>query len=126
MYGDFFMLALKTTLTNKEKAEIAIKNRLFVAGWLLNEKLHEIKNGQIAANVNLHYEDNIPVAVAIEIIEEDYYDYKTMVFVRKSHRNKGIGSKLIKDLNPSKNGYVGKGIGTSINFWVKHGFKNIR
>ncbi|MBX9837675.1 MAG: GNAT family N-acetyltransferase [Silvanigrellaceae bacterium] len=120
------MLALQTILTNKEKAEIAIKNRLFVAGWLLNEKLHEIKNGQIAANVNLHYEDNIPVAVAIEILEDDYYDYKTMVFVRKSYRNKGIGSNLVKSLNANNNSPVGKGTDNSIKFWLKLGFKNIR
>jgi GNAT superfamily N-acetyltransferase len=120
------MSVIRSETTNQEKAAIAIKNRLFVPGWLLNAKLHEIKDGNLSANVNLHYENNVPVAVALEILEENYFEYKTMVFVRKNYRNKGIGSDLIKSLNADFKNAVGKGTDRSIKFWLKNGFKNIQ
>lgn len=120
------MIAINTEFEkNRKNASIAISKRLFVSGWLLNKILHEVKNGYISANVEIHYEDAIPVGVALEITEPHYNDYKTMIFVKKSFRNKGIGSKLIKKLNPSIHTLVGKGIGESLNFWLKNGYKNI-
>lgn len=120
------MIAINTQmLENKNKAEIALKNRLFVSGWLLNKILNQVKNGFISANLEIYYENELPVGVAVNITEENYNDYKTMIFVKKSYRNKGIGSKLIKQLNPSIDSMVGKGVPNSVNFWVKNGYKNI-
>lgn len=120
------MIAINTGFEkNKKNASIAISNRLFVSGWLLNSILHDVKNGYISANVEIHYENSIPVGVAVDIQEDSYNEYKTMIFVKKAFRNKGIGSKLIKKLNPSIHNLVGKGVPQSLNFWIKNGYKNI-
>lgn len=117
------MISLTEKNSFQELAKIAIKNRLFVSGWLLNSVLHQIKNGTLLAKVVLHYENNTPVAVAVNIVDASYFDYKTMVFVRKTQRNKGIGSKILKELDAPKNSQVGKGVNESVNFWLKNGYK---
>ncbi len=110
---------------NQINAQIAISNRLFHAGWQLNDLLHQIKKGELAAIVNLHYEDNKPVAVFVEIVEEDYSYYKSMIFVKKAYRNRGIGSKLLQKSNPDLKALVGTGTTDSLRFWEKNGFENI-
>lgn len=112
-------------INNKIKAQAAIKNRLFVSGWLLNNILHKVKDGSIEADIELFYEDDIAVGVAVNITEENYNDYKAMIFFKKQYRNKGIGSKLIKQLNPKSDTMVGKGVPNSLNFLIKNGYKNI-
>ncbi len=109
---------------NQMNADIALKNRLYVSGYMLSHLLKDIRLGNIAANVALHYEEDIPVGVAVHIIEEDYNDYQVMVFVRKSKRCKGIGSKLLKELDAPKTSIIGTGCSVSSRFWYKNGFRN--
>lgn len=111
---------LKQTIKNQNQinAKTAISNRLFQSGWQLNSILHKIYNGEIAAIVNLHYEDNKPVAVFVEIVEDDYFSYKSMIFVKKEYRNRGIGSKLLQKSNPDRKSLVGTGTNDSLRFWV--------
>ncbi len=110
---------------NQINAQIAISNRLFKSGWHLNSILHQIKNGELAAIVNLHYEDNKPVAVFVEVVEEDYYSYKSMIFVKKEYRKRGIGSTLLQKSNPDRKSIVGTGTNDSLKFWEKNGFEYI-
>jgi GNAT superfamily N-acetyltransferase len=118
---------LKQTIKNQNQinSKIAISNRLFQSGWHLNSILHKIYNGEIAAIVNLHYEDNKPVAVFVEIVEDDYFSYKSMIFVKKEYRNRGIGSKLLQKSNPDRKSLVGTGTNDSLRFWEKNGFEHI-
>lgn len=118
---------LKQTIKNQNQinAKIAISKRLFQSGWHLNSILHKIYNGEIAAIVNLHYEDNKPVAVFVEIVEDDYFSYKSMIFVKKEYRNRGIGSKLLQKSNPDRKSLVGTGTNDSLRFWEKNGFEHI-
>lgn len=110
---------------NQINADIALKNRLYVSGYLLSGILIDIRSGVLSANVVLHFEDNNPVGVAVHVLEDDYYDYQLMVFVRKSKRGNGIGSKLLKSLKAPEGCIVGRGCKASYPFWHKTGYFNV-
>lgn len=108
-------------------ANIALRGRLYVSGFLLSGVLKDIRAGILEARVNLHYEDDIPVGVAVLITDgvptnylSSYYDL--MIFVRTSYRNRGIGKKLIDEMNVSTRLKVGRGSRYSCNFWHSQGF----
>lgn len=121
------MAARKLELTNDNQinADIALKNRLYVSGYMLSEVLRKIRSGEFEGRVVIHCENDIPVGVAVEHYSPVVF-YKTMVFVRKSMRRKGIGSKLLKQLNAVKNSCVGIGCDASRRFWLKNGYTYIR
>lgn len=110
---------------NQINADIALKNRLYVSGYMLSGVLIDIRNGDNDGRVVIHFENDIPVGVAITQSAHSSY-YETMIFVRKSMRNRGIGAKLLTQLNASKTTRVGVGCKASRNFWQKHGFNYIR
>jgi GNAT superfamily N-acetyltransferase len=120
------MAARKLELTNDNQinADIALKNRLYVSGYMLSEVLRKIRSGEFDGRVVIHCENDIPVGVAVEHYSPVVF-YKTMVFVRKSMRRKGIGSKLLQQLQPRKSSYVGIGCDASRKFWQKNGFNSI-
>lgn len=108
-------------------ANIALRYRLYVSGFLLSGVLKDIRSGVLEARVDLHYEDDIPVGVAVLIMDgipsdvlSSYYDL--MIFVRKSYRNRGIGKQLINDMKVSTCLKVGRGSRYSLNFWQSQGF----
>jgi GNAT superfamily N-acetyltransferase len=117
------MPARKLELTNENQinADIALKNRLYVSGYMLSGVLVKIRNGKFDARVVIHIENEIPVGVAVYIPNEFFY-YQTMIFVRKSMRNRGIGSQLLEKLKAPRRTRVGIGCTASRNFWNKHGF----
>lgn len=109
-------------------ANIALRHRLYVSGFLLSGVLKDIRVGILDARVILHYEDDIPVGVAVLIIHgvptsylSSFYDL--MIFVRTSYRNRGIGKKLVKQMKVSTRLKVGRGSRYSSNFWQSMGFK---
>jgi GNAT superfamily N-acetyltransferase len=112
---------LELTTENQINADIALKNRLYVSGYMLSGVLVKIRSGKLDARVVIHVENDIPVGVAVTDFSHFSY-YGTMVFVRKSMRNRGIGSKLLEKLNASKNTRVGVGCTASSKFWRKNGF----
>lgn len=118
----------KTKWTNSQvNANIALRNRLYVSGFLLSGVLKDIRAGHACGVVNIHYEDDIPVGVIVHVTDGTLTDdlscyYDLMVFVRKSHRNKGIGKKLVNELNVSTDLKVGRGSQHSLNFWHSLGF----
>ncbi len=118
------MPALKMDLNqNQINANIALKNKLYVSGYMLSGVLKDVRAGELAANVVLHYENDIPIGVAVHVKEDDYDDYQVMVFVRKSKRRNGIGSILINRLNAPKDSVIGTGVDGSSRFWYKNGFR---
>lgn len=118
------MPALKSEMWNQNQinADIALKNRLYVSGYMLSGFLIQIRNGEIDGTVLLHYENDIPVGVAVS----GDFTYELMVFVRKSMRNKGIGSKLLSQMNTPKVAIVGRGCDASYHFWRKNGYYRMR
>lgn len=109
-------------------ANIALRGRLYVSGFLLSGVLKDIRAGILEARVVLHYEDELPVGVAVLITDgvptcylSSYYDL--MIFVRTSYRNRGIGKKLINAMKVSTRLKVGRGSRYSCNFWQSLGFK---
>jgi GNAT superfamily N-acetyltransferase len=116
-------LELKTE--NQINADIALKNRLYVSGYMLSGVLIKIRSGKLDARVVIHVENENPVGVAVYIPNEFSY-YETMIFVRKAMRNRGIGSSLLEKLNAPKKTRVGVGCSASRNFWYKNGFNYIR
>lgn len=121
------MPARKLELTNENQinADIALKNRLYVSGYMLSGVLIKIRSGKLDARVVIHVENENPVGVAVYIPSAFTY-YETMIFVRKSMRNRGIGSILLEKLNAPKKTRVGVGCSASRNFWHKNGFSYIR
>lgn len=114
-------IELKTE--NQINADIALKNRLYVSGYMLSGVLIDIRNGDNDGRVVIHFENDIPVGVAVT--QTSSY-YQTMIFVRKSMRKRGIGTKLLAQLDASKITRVGVGCKASLNFWHKNGFNYIR
>lgn len=118
----------KTEWTESQvNANIALRGRLYVSGFLLSGVLKDIRAGILEARVNLHYEDDIPVGVAVLITDgvptnylSSYYDL--MIFVRTNYRNRGIGKKLIDEMKVSTSLKVGRGSRYSCNFWHSQGF----
>ena len=113
--------------TSQINANIALRNRLYVSGFLLSGVLKDIRAGHADGIVNLHYEDDIPVGVIVHVTDGILTDdlscyYDLMIFVRNAHRNKGIGKKLVNELNVSTRLKVGRGSRYSQNFWSSLGF----
>lgn len=124
----FFMEIQKRLLDNelKIKADIALKNRLFVSGFDLSYLLQNIRSGQIGykeANIVLEYVEEKAVGVAVYVFDRDFEEESNVhVFVRKAFRRKGIGKKLIKSLNlPTEKNKLSVALGSnaSWSFWQK-------
>jgi hypothetical protein len=101
-----------------EGAKIALKARLWVIGWQLQQNLrhyseHPPKNGEIA----IGYLDDLPVAVVIHDNDQ------IMAFCRKALRGNKYASMCLAKLNSKllKNVYSEEGISGSKIFWHKNG-----
>lgn len=77
-------------MNTKEKADIALKNRLYISGWGLSGQLKSARKYPDVYEVSLEYLDGKPVGVAVL-----GYGGHVSIFVRKDCRRKGIGTKLI-------------------------------
>lgn len=113
---------------NQINADIALKNRLYVSGWMLSSHLKYIRDGKLNSIVKLHYEDGKPVGVVTVNKPYECFDSKILdtntanleIFVKKIYRNKGIGRKLIAELGEFPK-FGGWGIEGSHQFWRKVG-----
>lgn len=74
-------------------ADVALKSRLYVSGWLLSGYLRLARLAPENYYVHLHYVDERPVGV---ILISNIYSNEphVQIFVRKSMRRKGIGTIL--------------------------------
>lgn len=109
---------------NQINADLALRHRLYISrrDFCLSETLQYIRSGYSTdAKVVLHYENDIPVGVAVY---EPYDHVNIQIFVKKSMRHKGIGQKLMLALNAPDKSIVGLGnIADSKRFWEKQ--KNV-
>jgi hypothetical protein len=82
-----------------ELAKLAIKNRLYVAGWSLRSVYSHILNNSIhpKSQMAIICLDDVPVAVGIYIYE--ITRYQCMFFTRKAHRGKKLMSIAKKTLD---------------------------
>ena len=102
-------------------AKLALKHRLYVNGWCLSHTLVGIKDGCIKASVCLAYDDK-GEPVGVSVLEGVKW---LSVFVRKSHRRKGLGSELIKRMGVScQKCSAGEGVEGSRVFWEKLGVES--
>lgn len=100
-------------------ASLALKHRLFISRYdfCLSETLRDVRDGYYPeAKVVIHRENDIPVGVAVYDPDDNI---KVQIFVRKSMRRKGIGSKLLLALDAPKGSTVGIGSKESKIFWSK-------
>lgn len=106
---------------NQFNANVALKNRLYVSGFLLSGLLVKIRNGQYPnCRVIIHYENDVPVGVALHAPKNTY---QVQIFVKKSFRKRGIGSKMLLQLDAPKDSRVGTGSEFSAEFWRKNQFR---
>lgn len=106
----------------QEKAQHALDNRVYVAGWSLSHELRKIRDGiSTNMNVELYIRDGVPIGVAIY----DHLFYMVMVFVRKAYRRQGIGTSLVakvtEDVTRKHSLVAGEGIRESRLFFEKNG-----
>ena len=78
--------------------QTAIKQRLYVAGWQLREYLLSAFRQTRNINIAVAYLDNCAVGVAFVDCSDSNDKGDCMVFVRKQHRRKQIGTKLLEQL----------------------------
>ena len=96
-------------------AKTAIEQRLYVSGWQLREYLVNAFEQKRNINIAVAYLDSKPdtgvdakpVGVAFVDCTEGFEKGDCMVFVRKQHRRKQIGTRLLEqlmcyDVKPSK------------------------
>ena len=69
-------------------SDIAIKNRLYVAGWTLRHSLKYCEENDL---IVLAFDDSKPIAVA----HQNTKPGKCSFFVRKEFRRMGIGTELV-------------------------------
>lgn len=113
---------------NQINASIALKNRLYVSGWMLLPHLKAIRDGKITSVVKIHYENGKAVGVVTmnkpyEGFDPEHFDTKVTnveIFVKKSYRKKGIGRQLIAQLEECPK-FGGWGVEGSNLFWRKVG-----
>lgn len=109
-----------TNIPAQEAAKIALRSRLYVSGWGLSGQLVKITKGYVPdAKVALCEKGGKYVGVAINKVNGCW---NTAVFVRKSERRKGIGSKLLEHVKTT-NSYAGYGIEGCQHFWNKNGVR---
>jgi GNAT superfamily N-acetyltransferase len=101
-------------------ASIALKHRLFVPGWCLSGAMKCIRKGHNIedARMAIAYDSDTPVGVCL-------YEQTAgliQVFVRKSHRRRGIGRSLVENFKNTKT-YGIKGINKSPYFFQNVGVR---
>jgi GNAT superfamily N-acetyltransferase len=88
-------------LPPSEAADIALKHRLYVSGWCFSSwfKTYKKEPEKARSRVRtlLAYEDDTPAGVLVHNKEHNCIS----VFVRKSMRRRGIGTKLVAQAQPS-------------------------
>lgn len=114
------MIEIQIAINEQTKAfaNIALKSRLYVSGWVLSETLVGIRKGyNICKKIAIAQIEDKPVGVAIVNNRNE-----VQVFVRKSERKKGIGKSLVESLNETnlKGNY---GVEGSLTFFDKVGIK---
>lgn len=84
---------------SKKAADIALKNRLYVSGWDLSQRLKAIRSGKEPYDVALAFDGETPVGVTIiganSFVQNSGGRQHIQVFVRKKMRRHGIGSSLV-------------------------------
>ena len=82
---------MKKNLFNKELAELAIQNKLFVEDWQMKKYYEDIKNGDENLGIHLIFDNNYPVASCVINLEEGSLN----VFVNKAYRGKKYGQQVV-------------------------------
>lgn len=80
-----------------ENANLALKHRLYVSGWMLSSSLIHAREYPRHYYINLKYNDEgLPIGVICVHIRGINNEIGSIqVFVRKSERRKGYGTELI-------------------------------
>lgn len=98
-------------------ADIALKARLYVSGWMLSKELVEIRNYRSdyfkEYIIAIAFDNSLPISIVVSHPRQE-----AMAFTRKSYRRKGIASNLINKFNIEIKRY-GDGITGSDKFWKR-------
>lgn len=99
------VLHAQTVFEKKTFAKQALKNQLFVSGWMLENELDLLQRGQSVdfVEICIAIKSDTPVGVALYYIPNAsrgcfsiFPDKATICFVLATHRNEGIGRKLVQ------------------------------
>ncbi len=105
-----------------EAADIVLKNRLYVSGWLMSglmKKLRESSSEFSDVEIVLAFDEQIPVGVCVHYSKEDFMRHKysrIQAFVRKQYRRNGIGSKMVRRVKKTRP-FAYHGVDGSDLFW---------
>jgi hypothetical protein len=96
-------------------ADIALKHKLYVSGWLLSGELKsQRKHGK--GRIAIHYDGNMKPVGVVNENEEGIL----MAFVRKSERKKGYGRNMVNAIKTDfSKAYTG--IDRSAKIWKLNG-----
>lgn len=103
------------SLTLPQGAELALRHRLYIAGWALSQTLHYFKISKDSHDrMALAFCDHVPVAVAV------LRDGGVQAFCRKSQRRQGHAGACVRALR-TRMPVAHVGIPGSQHFWNQLG-----
>jgi len=76
--------------------DLALKNRLFVPGWMLSEWLVNVRKDPRVDFHNIAICQVDGITVGVSVVQDNDVIW---IFVKKSYRHQGIGRRLIKCLD---------------------------
>ena len=103
----------------KVAADIALKSRLYVSGWMLSSYLKKIRGIEIDARVVLCTENGCAVGVCVQVLSGARKGF-TQIFVKKSYRKRGIATKMASLVKFEECYGVG---GVTDKVWINSGYK---
>lgn len=125
---DIKIVTAKNDAERKNFASIALRHRLYISqdGWQLAYFLRLVKNLDHSCDISLAYINDVPVGVSLLLHDmmpgphNKKLSNQISVFVRKSYRKMGIGTRLLNTLKDKKsNIFAREGIEVSKNFYEK-------
>lgn len=107
----------------KEICQYLLDKKMYVRGWSLKSYLMQViqLDKRIITRVAIKYEDGNPVGLATRGVQGGYKNFM-MCYVRETHRNNKIGSKLVNLLKvDGENHWAYTGYTGSVLFWESLG-----
>ena len=100
----------------REGLDLALKHRLFVAGWALSYELDDARHRPTGKQVALAFKKNVPICVALLAGHS-----QLMAFCRKQERGNGYASRCVRAIKPTRNSWAGVGLQGTSAFWESLG-----
>lgn len=114
----------------REAAEIVMKNRLFVPGWLMHGLMKRVRDSPNSwfdsSRIAIAYDKGTPIGVGFYYQQLFASNPRVQSFVRKRYRRQGIGSALVNKVKKDEVPFAYHGVDGSDKFWNSVGVCVIR